>query len=168
MPELQQQWTYSYSQFRAAAGLTKKEADRWVRSGVIQAERVGSQRRVYRFESIFEGVIARQLAGFSSRELLPKTMTALRRFMVRERIRPHDIVPDLAGPHQLVAIRTEKSQELTAGGGVRGLISHAIHYDHVFRYDREAPGRGGSVFLVVDLTAAVVETIFGLGELPPS
>jgi hypothetical protein len=94
-------------------------------------------------------------------------MTTLRRFMERERIYPNEIGPDVAGPHQLVAIRTRKSHELTAGSGVRGVVSHVTRYEHAYQYDPESPGLGNSVFLVLDLTAAVAETVFAIGKLPP-
>src|ERR1700752_4451454 len=82
---------FSYGQFRTAAGLSKKEADNWVKAGVIAAGPANGHRREYHFESIFEGIIAKQLADFSSRELLPKTMAALRTSLKREGIEPTKI-----------------------------------------------------------------------------
>ena len=77
--------SFTYAEFRTATGLTKKEADGWVQAGVIQAGPADGHRREYRFGSIFEGIIAKQLADFSSRELLPQTMAALRAFLLNQK-----------------------------------------------------------------------------------
>src|SRR6266436_4218842 len=106
---------FTYAEFRAATGLTKKAAD--------------GHRREYRFGSIFEGIIAKQLADFSSRELLPKTMAELRAFLAREKVSPAKLAIDPEGAHQLVKIYTRKSQELMPGGGVRGVVSYLDWYE---------------------------------------
>src|SRR6266481_4035640 len=119
---------FTYAEFRAATGLTKKEADGWVQAGVIQAGPANGHRREYRFDSIFEGLIAKQLADFSSRELLPKTMAELRAFLARERVSLAKLAIDPEGAHQLVKIYTRKSQELMPGGGVRGVVGYVDWY----------------------------------------
>jgi hypothetical protein len=154
--------TFSYAEFRAATGLSKKEADGWVQAGVIQAEPANGHRRRYRFESIFEGIIAKQLADFSSRELLPKTMAALREFLRREGITIANIRLDLSEPRLLLQIYTRVSKEVEAGGGVRGVVSY------VRRYEPLPHEIGRAVFLIVDLTLVALEAQRAIGDLPPA
>jgi hypothetical protein len=152
--------TFTYAEFRAATGLTKKEADGWVRAGVIQADPANGHRREYRFESIFEGLIAKQLADFSSRELLPKTMAELRAFLAREKVSPAKLAVDPEGPHQLVKIYTRKSQELMPGGGVRGVVSYIDWYEPASIKIAKA------VYVVVDLTLVMLEARTAISHLP--
>jgi len=155
--------SYTYAEFRAATGLSKKEADGWVQAGVIQAGAAGGHRREYRFESIFEGMVAKQLADFSSRELLPRTMAALRAFLVRERVTPARISPDLSKPRLLLKIHARRSKELMPGGGVRGVVSSVEWY----QYEAISPRLGPSVYVLVDLTAVVVAAATAIAHLPP-
>ena len=154
--------SFTYAEFRAVSGLSKKEADGWVQAGVIQAGAASGHRREYRFESIFEGIVARQLADFSSRELLPRTMAALRDFLMRERVTPARISPDLNKPRLLVKIHARKSKELMAGGGVRGVVSYVEWY----KYEAISPWLGPSVYVLVDLTAVVAEAGSAIADLP--
>jgi hypothetical protein len=154
--------SFTYAEFRIATGLTKKEADRWVMAGVIQAGPADGHRREYRFESVFEGLIAKQLADFSSRELLPKTMDELRAFFAREKLSPLKLAVNPEGPHQLVRIYTRKSHELKPGGGVRGVISYIDWYDPASTKIAKA------VYMVVDLTLIKLEALHATQHLPPN
>ena len=154
--------SFSYAEFREATGLSKKEADNWVQAGVIRAEPANGHRRRYRFDSIFDGIIARQLADFSSRELLGNMMDGLHRFLAHERMNPAEIPPNPAGPRELVQIYTRKSAEVMAGGGVRGVVSY------VRRYSPRPNEIGPAVFLIVDLTLVALEAQRGIGDLPPA
>jgi len=151
--------SYTYAEFRAATELSKKEADRWVQAGVIQAGPADGHRREYFFDSIFEGIIAKQLADFSSRELLPKTMEALRSCLKRDGIRPASIEENPGGPRLRVQVYSRRSQEVMLGGGVRGVISY------VKRYDPASTDIGRSVYVVVDLTLVALETRTAIGHL---
>jgi hypothetical protein len=154
--------SFSYAEFREATGLSKKEADNWVQAGVIRAEPANGHRRRYRFESIFDGIIARQLADFSSRELLGNMMHSLHRFLIQEGINLADILPNPAGQRELVQIYTRKSAEVMAGGGVRGVVSY------VRRHSPRPNEIGRAVFLVVDLTLIALEAQSAIGDLPPA
>jgi len=155
------QWTFSYAEFRAATELSKKEADRWVQAGVIQAGPAEGRRRQYRFESIFEGIVAKQLADFSSRELLPQTMAALRQCCRDEKLVPAKIEPNPAGPHRYVQVYTRRSEEIMPGGGIRGVVSY------VKPYDPSARVIGKAVFVVVDLTLVAVQAWNAVRSLLP-
>src|SRR5271156_3593815 len=99
--------TFSYKELRAVAGLSKKEADKWVQSGVIRSELPrGHRRRVYSFESLVDGSIAKQLADFSSRELLPKMMDKLRDHLKQQKINLRDFDPAQDHQRELVQIYT--------------------------------------------------------------
>ncbi len=77
----------SYREFREVTGLSKKEADSWVKNRLIRAELASNgRRRIYRLDSVVEGLIAKQLADFSSRTLLPIMMTAFRQYLVDNKI----------------------------------------------------------------------------------
>jgi hypothetical protein len=152
--------TYTYAEFRQATGLTKKEADGWVQAGVIQAGPADGHRREYRYASIFEGIIAKQLADFSSRELLPKTMAALRVFLMDHSVSPTKVL-DGSDAHRLMRIYTRRSQELMPGGGVRGVISY------IDWYDPTSARIGKAVYVVVDLRLVVLEALNALAHLPP-
>jgi hypothetical protein len=154
-------WTFSYAQFRAATELSKKEADRWVQTGVIQAGPAEGRGRAYSFESIFEGLIAKQLADFSSRELLPQTMSALRKCLQEEKITMAKIEPNTSGPRLCVQIYTRRSQEIMPGGGVRGVVSY------VKLYGPSATAIGKAVFVVVDLTLVALLTWNAIRGLLP-
>ena len=153
--------SFTYAEFRTATGLTKKEADGWVQAGVIQAGPADGHRREYRFESIFEGIIAKQLADFSSRELLPKTMAALRAFLMNQKVSLTK-VPTGSDKHRLLKIHTQRSKELMPGGGVRGVISYIDWYDPTSEKIAKA------VYVVVDLRLAVLEALTALAHLPPA
>jgi hypothetical protein len=155
--------SFSYAEFREATGLSKKEADNWVQAGVIRAGPANGHRRRYRFESIFDGIIARQLADFSSRELLGNMMDGLHRFLTQENINPAEISLNPAGQRALVQIYTRKSDEVMAGGGVRGVVSYVRRYP-----PPRANEIGRSVFVVVDLTLVTLEAYSAIGRLPPA
>jgi hypothetical protein len=152
--------SFTYAEFRAATGLTKKEADGWVQAGVIQAGPADGHRREYRFESIFEGIIAKQVADFSSRELLPKTMAELRAFFGREKVSPARLAVNPEGAHQLVKIYTRKSKELMPGGGVRGVVGYIDWYEPASKKITKA------VYVVVDLTLIMLEALSAISHLP--
>jgi hypothetical protein len=154
--------SFSYAEFRAATELSKKEADGWVQAGVIQAGPAAGHRREYWFESIFEGIIAKQLADFSSRELLPRTMAELRAFLVRENMSMAKLLSDPSRPHRLLKIYTRKSRELMPGGGVRGVVTY------IDWYEPRSPKVAKSVYLVVDLTLVALETQSAIAHLSTS
>jgi len=89
-------------------------------------------------------------------------MDGLLRFLAQEGINPADILPNPAGKRELVQIYTRKSDEVRAGGGVRGLVSY------VRRYPPRANEIGRAVFLVVDLTLVALEAHSAIGRLPPA
>jgi transposase len=151
--------SFTYAEFRRATGLTKKEADRWVQAGVIQAGPAAGHRREYRYESIFEGLIAKQLADFSSRELLPKTMVALRAFLMNQRVSLTRVLDD-SDAHRLVKIYTRRSKELMPGGGVRGVVSY------IDWYDPTSAMIGKAVYVVVDLRLVILEALTAVAHLP--
>src|SRR5260370_37861674 len=85
----------SYREFKKVTGLSKKEADSWVKNGLIRAEIApNGRRRLYRVDSVIEGLIAKQLADFSSRMLLPTMMAAFHRHLEEQRINLMKLVPD--------------------------------------------------------------------------
>jgi hypothetical protein len=151
--------TFSYAQFRQLAGLTKKEADGWTKSGVIRAELMPNGRRRYRFDSIVEGIIAKQLADFSSRLLLPNMMEALRRFLRSEKIDLFKPDPNPAAGKLLVQLYARLSKEVMAGGGVRGIVTY------VRRFDPNSTWIGKTVFLIVDLSGIVLAAHDGIARL---
>jgi len=155
-----QNWLFTYSEFRKATGLSKKEADSWVRDGIVVAERAANgRRRLYTLESLMEGNIARKLADFSSRELLSKMMDAFREYVARERISLAKVSPDLNEKRQLVKLYTLKSEELSPGGGVRGVIAC------VGRYEPRPHWIEQSVFLVVDLNLVAATVLTEISQL---
>jgi hypothetical protein len=135
---------FTYRQFLELTGLTKKEAEVWVRDGVVRTTREpNGWWRVYRMESVFEGIIAKHLADFSSRELLAETMKALRHFLDGQRLTPEKIEK---APELKLMIVAHRMRRLKAGGGVRGVAPEVKFYW----------GRGGPddpVFVVIDLVA---------------
>src|SRR5258708_31983345 len=85
----------SYREFKEATGLSKKEADSWVKNGLIRAELASNgRRRLYRLDSVIDGLIAKQLADFSSRTLLPTMMTAFHQHLREQKIDLMKLVPD--------------------------------------------------------------------------
>jgi hypothetical protein len=153
--------TFSYAEFRKLAELTKKEADGWTRSGVIRAELMPNGKRRYRFDSIVEGIIAKQLADFSSRTLLLNMMEALRQFLKSNQIDLTKLNPDPAGK-VLIQLYTRHSKEVTAGGGVRGVITSVTRFD---RFDPNSTSIGKTVFLIVDLGGVVQAAKTGIARL---
>jgi hypothetical protein len=140
--------------------LTKKEADSWVSDGLIAAELVSNgRRRRYTWQSLMEGSIAKQLADFSSRELLPSMMEQFRQFLQRAKVNLAKIEPDYSEPHKLVKVYTRDSPEIIAGGGVRGVIAY------VDWFDPNSKMIGESVYLIVDLTLIAVEVSSAVGRL---
>ena len=155
---------FSYAEFRRVTGLSKREADKWVQHGLIQAELSATgRRRLYRQESIMEGIIAKQLADFASRELLVNMMKSLREFLRREKkIRLADISLNPAGPRPLVQLYTQRSAEIMPGLGVRGVITY------VKWYDPSSQWIGKGVYLVVDLTVMALAAKAAIDRLPPA
>jgi hypothetical protein len=137
--------TFTYRQFCELTGLSKKEVDTWVRSGLIKTGRHPNGRwRIYRMESVFEGFIAKRLADFSSRELLLDMMNALRGYLDTREITPADLHQR---PCELLMIATRKTTKLKAGGGVRGVEPQVTPF-----YPSSKPGTE-PVFVVIDLGA---------------
>jgi hypothetical protein len=151
--------TFSYAEFRKVAELTKKEADGWTKSGVIRAELMPNGKRHYRFESIVEGLIAKQLADFSSRMLLPNMMEELRKFLKSERIDLLELDLNRAAEKVLLQLSTQHSKEVMAGGGVRGVITY------VRLFDPKSKWIGKAVFLIVDLGGIVLAAKTGIARL---
>ena len=142
----------SYREFRKATGLSKKEADSWVKKGVIRAELApNGRRRLYRLDSVIEGLIAKQLADFSSRMLLPIMMAAFHQHLAEQRIDLMKLVPDPSAPKILIQLYTRKSKEIMPGGGLRGVIAY------VGRFDPRSEFIGKNVYLIVDLIGVVIE-----------
>ena len=148
---------FTYKEFRQVTELTKKEADSWVQEGVITAELAANgRRRLYTGQSLMEGSIAKQLADFSSRELLPEMMEKFRQFLRHKRIALSKIDPDYSKEHMLVKVYTRNSPEIVAGGGVRGVIAY------IDRFDPDGRTTGKSVYLIVDLTLIALEVQSGI------
>lgn len=150
---------FTYSEFRELTELTKKEADNWVKNGVIGAEMMPNQKRRYRFDSVVEGIIAKQLADFSSRMLLLNMMDGLRRFLRSKNIYLLKFGYDPNVPRVLVKLYTRYSREFTAGGGVRGVVTV------VGEFDPESKAVGKSIFLVVDISGVFLEALSRVGSL---
>jgi hypothetical protein len=151
--------SFSYAEFREVAGLTKKEADGWTKSGVIRAELMPNGKRRYRFDSIVEGIIAKQLADFSSRLLLRNMMEELRQFLKSQKLDLLKLDADPAAEKLLLQLYTRHSAEVMAGGGVRGVIAY------VRLFDPQSKSIGKAVFLIVDLSNVVIAALGGIGRL---
>lgn len=150
---------YAYSEFRKVTGLTKKEADLWVSRGIIRAKFApDGRRRIYDYDSLMDGNIAKQIADFASRELLEHMMMGFHRFLRNERIDLRLIEP--IGKRFLVQLYTRKSKEITPGGGVRGVIPYVSRFDPS-RINMVQKG----VFLVVDLTEMALEVRTAISHL---
>ena len=103
----------SYREFRAVTGLSKKEADGWVKNGLIRAELASNgRRRLYRLDSVVEGLIAKQLADFSSRTLLPIMMAALRQYLVDHKLDLMKLEPNPSAPKILIQLYTRRLRKL--------------------------------------------------------
>jgi hypothetical protein len=146
---------FSYKEFREKAGLTKKEADHWTRTGVVSAGiNSTGRRRVYGFESIVEGIIAKQLADFASRKLLGNMMDSLRRHLKDSQRTFSNIPTNPSRSRLLIQIYTRRSREILPGGGVRGVITYVKDFD-----PSPSHQMGKGVFLVVDLTLTVIQAL---------
>lgn len=143
----------SYRKFREVTGLSKKEADSWVKNGLIRADLSSNgRRRLYRPDSVIEGLIVKQLADFSSRKLLPTMMAALRLHLEKQKIDLMKLEPNPKAPKKiLIKLYTRKSEEIMPGGGLRGVVAY------VGGFDPTSTSMGKNVYLIVDLTGVVVE-----------
>jgi hypothetical protein len=150
---------FTYAEFRHLTELTKKEADNWVKNGVIRSEMMPNQRRRYRFDSVVEGIIAKQLADFSSRTLLQKMMETMRKFLKSKNIDLMKVEPHPRASNLLITLYTRNSDEIVAGGGVRGVTIF------VGEFQPESKAIGKTVFLVVNLNGVVLETLTRILQL---
>ncbi len=151
----------SYREFREVTGLSKKEADGWVKNGLIRAELASNgRRRLYRLDSVVEGIIARQLADFSSRTLLPIMITALRKYMVDNKIDLMKLEPNPNAEKILIQLYTRRSKEIMPGGGLRGVIAY------VSTFDPKSKFIGKNVYLIVDLIGVFIEAWHNIWNLP--
>ena len=142
----------SYRKFREVTGLSKKEADSWVKNGLIRAALSSNgRRRLYRLDSVIQGIIVKQLADFSSRKLLPTMMAALRLHLEKQKVDLMKLEPNPKAPKILIKLYTRKSKEIMPGGGLRGVIAY------VGGFDPTSTSMGKNVYLIVDLTGVVVE-----------
>jgi hypothetical protein len=150
----------SYREFREATGLSKKEADSWVKNGLIRADLTSNgRRRLYRLDSVIQGLIAKQLADFSSRKLLPTMMAAFREHLKEQKIDLMKLEPNPRAPKILIMLYTRISKEIMPGGGLRGVVAY------VDRFDPTSKFIGKSVYLVVDLIGVVIEAWWKIGRL---
>src|SRR5260370_27109608 len=136
----------SYREFREDTGLSKKEADNRVKNGLIRAELASNgRRRLDRLDSVVEGLIAKQLADFSSRTLLPVMIAAFRKYLVDNKIDLMKLEPDPNAEKILIQLYTRRSKEIMPGGGLRGVIAYVTTFDPESRFI------GKNVYLIVDL-----------------
>src|ERR1700687_3596077 len=150
----------SYREFREVTGLSKKEADSWVKNNLIRAELASNgRRRLYRLDSVVEGLIAKQLADFSSRTLLPVMMTAFRRYLVDNNIDLMKLEPNPAGPKKLIQLYTRRSKEIMPGGGLRGVMAYVSTFDPNSNLNGKPNSNfiGKNVYLIVDLIGVFTE-----------
>ncbi len=151
----------SYREFKEVTGLSKKEADSWVKNGLIRAELASNgRRRLYRLDSVIEGLIAKQLADFSSRTLLPTMMAAFRKYLADNKIDLMKLVPDPGAPKILIQLYTRISKEIMPGGGLRGVVAY------VGRFEPRSQFIGKNVYLIVDLIGVVIEAWAKIRSLP--
>ena len=151
----------SYREFREATGLSKKEADSWVKNGLIRAELASNgRRRLYRPDSVIEGLIAKQLADFSSRTLLPTMMAAFRQYLEDNKIDLMKLEPDRNAQKILIQLYTRKSKEIMPGGGLRGVVAY------VGRFGPASKFTGKSVYLIIDLIGVAIEAWSNISRLP--
>lgn len=150
---------FTYSELRKITGLSKKEADGWVSRGIIRAKFADDgRRRIYNYDSLMDGNIAKQIADFASRELLEHMMKGFHKFIDKERIDLRLVEP--LGKRFLVQLYTRRSMEIMSGGGVRGVIPYVSRFNP-FRINVVQKG----VFLVVDLTEMALEVRHGIARL---
>lgn len=143
---------FTYREFRRISGLSKKEADLWTHQGLIRAELSPTgRRRCYTAESVLDGILAKQLADFSSRKLLSIMMKAFHQFLGTEKLRLGNIPSNPGGPRLRIQFYTRVSKEIVAGGGIRGVIPY------VGRWEPDSHAVGKSVYLIADLTVMVHE-----------
>jgi hypothetical protein len=109
---------------------------------------------------VFDGLIVKQLADFSSRELLGLMMKEFHRFLEKEGIEVLKIDP--MDSHLRIQLYTRRSQELMPGGGVRGVVPY------VHRYDPLSNRTGKAVYLVADLTTTFIQTLNAVVALEPA
>jgi hypothetical protein len=151
----------SYREFREVTGLTKKEADGWVKHGLIRAELASNgRRRLYRLDSVVEGLIAKQLADFSSRMLLPIMIAAFRKYLVDNKIDLMKLEPDPNAEKILIQLYTRRSKEIMPGGGLRGVIAY------VGTFDPESKFIGKNVYLIIDLIGVFIQAWERTWSLP--
>ena len=152
----------SYRKFREVTGLSKKEADSWVKNGLIRADLAANgRRRLYRLDSVIEGLIAKQLADFSSRQLLPTMMAAFRQHLKEQKIDLMKLEPNPSAPKILIMLYTRISKEIMPGGGLRGVVAYVDRFDPTSKL----MGRK-NVYLIVDLIGVVIEAWSNMGRLP--
>ena len=153
---------FSYRKFREVTGLSKKEADSWVKNGLIRADLASNgRRRLYRLDSVIEGLIAKQLADFSSRQLLPTMMAAFRQHLEEQKIDLMKLEPNPSAPKILIMLYTRISKEIMPGGGLRGVVAYVDRFDPTSKL----MGRK-NVYLIVDLIGVVIEAWSNMGRLP--
>ena len=153
----------TYREFRQATGLSKKEADSWVKNGLISAELASNgRRRLYRLDSVVEGLIAKQLADFSSRTLLPIMMAGFRQHLRDTKIDLMKLPPNPRVPKILIQLYTRKSKEIMPGGGLRGVIAYVDR----FRFEPRSEDIGKNVYLIIDLIGVVIEAWSNIWRLP--
>jgi hypothetical protein len=151
----------SYREFREVTGLSKKEADGWVKNGLIRAGLASNgRRRLYRLDSVVEGLIAKQLADFSSRTLLATMMTALREYLADNKIDLMKLEPDPNAEKILIQLYTRRSKEIMPGGGLRGVIAY------VGTFDPKSKFIGNNVYLIIDLIGVLIEAWHKTWGLP--
>ena len=130
-------------------------------TGLIRADLASNgRRRLYRFDSVVEGLIAKQLADFSSRTLLPIMMAAFRQHLRDTKIDLMKLPPNPRAPKILIQLYTRKSKEIMPGGGLRGVIAY------VDRFDPTSKFIGKNVYLIVDLIGVVIEAWHNIWDLP--
>jgi hypothetical protein len=128
---------------------------------LIRAKLVSNgRRRLYRLDSVVEGLIAKQLADFSSRTLLAIMMTALRKYLVDNKIDLMKLEPDPNAEKILIQIYTRRSKEVMPGGGLRGVIAY------VGTFDPKSKFIGKNVYLIIDLIGVIIEAWQRTWSLP--
>jgi DNA-binding transcriptional MerR regulator len=145
---------FSYGEIRAAAGLSKKEADAWAARGVIRSRMdANGHRRIYNLQSLTDALLAKRLADFSSRELLDPMLDAIRAFLDRHGADVTDDFSPLPARKKLLQVHANHSREILPGGGVRGIIPV------VAWFNPEEGFRSYGAMLVVDLNSTYLRAI---------
>src|SRR5260370_39677173 len=151
----------SYREFREVTGLSKKEADSWVKNRLIRAQLASNgRRRLYRLDSVVEGLIAKQRADFSSRTLLPIMMTAFRQYLVNNKIDLMKLEPNPGAAKILIQLYTRRSKEIMPGGRLRAVIAYVSTFAPQSRFI------GKNVYLIVDLIGVFIEAWSKTWSLP--